>query len=70
MTEVNFNKFKDFCFICGESILDEDRIIKKHETYGGYVKICYDCLNVPIKCLKGNITLAELIHRVKNLREI
>ena len=42
----NFNK----CFICGEKVLEDGVEVKKYILYSGYVKICYNCLNTPIKC--------------------
>jgi len=59
-------KFKH-CIICGEKTIEGNQILKKFEIYGGYGIICHDCLNIPIRCIKNNITLSELIHRVRLL---
>ena len=57
------------CAVCGDLIIDKDGTEqKKHEIYAGYAKICYECLFLPIKCVKGNITLNEAIRRVSLLR--
>ncbi|MHA1301468.1 MAG: hypothetical protein ACTSO9_18760 [Candidatus Helarchaeota archaeon] len=60
---------KEICAICGEIIIDDEGFhVKKYETYANYAKICYDCLFLPIKCVKGNVTLNEVIRRVSLLR--
>lgn len=56
------------CAICGEKVIDDKREQKKFEIYANYAKICYDCLFLPIKCVKGNITLNDVIRRVSLLR--
>ncbi|MBD3227330.1 MAG: hypothetical protein GF329_04005 [Candidatus Lokiarchaeota archaeon] len=59
----------NYCFICGEKVIENDNKLKAFETYGGYAKICFDCLNLPIRCLKGKMSLAEIIRRLKILRK-
>ncbi|MHA1380673.1 MAG: hypothetical protein ACTSRG_20080 [Candidatus Helarchaeota archaeon] len=62
-------EMKKICIICGEKVIDDEgTTLKKYETYAKYSKICYDCLFLPIKCLKGNITLNEVVRRVSLLR--
>ena len=63
------NEDVKLCSVCGEKLLDDKgKQIRKYETYANYAKICYDCLFLPIKCVKGNITLNEVIRRVSLLR--
>ncbi|NVM01645.1 MAG: hypothetical protein HWN67_04890 [Candidatus Helarchaeota archaeon] len=61
-------EIKNSCAICGEKLIDDKGEQKKFETYASYAKICYDCLFLPIKCVKGNVTLNDVIRRVSLLR--
>ncbi|MHA1145002.1 MAG: hypothetical protein ACTSRW_09725 [Candidatus Helarchaeota archaeon] len=64
----------NYCSICGEKILDtgdevlSEKVLKRHEKYGNNALICHDCLDLPLRCFKGTITLGEVIHRVRALR--
>ena len=64
MTEI----INNICAICGEKLQNGKGDRKKFETYANYAKICYECLFLPIKCVKGDITLNEVIRRVSLLR--
>ena len=63
-----------YCAICGEKVLEKgdevlsEKICKQHEVYGGHAVICHECLEIPIRCFKGTITLSEVIHRVRALQ--
>lgn len=62
------------CSICREKVLEtgddilSEKVVKKFDTYGQSALICNECLDLPIRCLKGSITLGEVIHRVRALR--
>lgn len=59
----------NICAVCGEKLTDEEGVeLKKYEIYANYAKICYECLLLPIRCIKGTITLSEIIRRVNLLR--
>ncbi|MFX0134360.1 MAG: hypothetical protein ACFFDN_12040 [Candidatus Hodarchaeota archaeon] len=61
-------EIRNFCAICGHKLIDDKGKEKKFEIYAKYAKICYECLFLPIKCIKGNITLNDVIRRVSLLR--
>lgn len=61
--------FSNYCFICNNKLIENEKKIKSFEIYGGYAKICHECLNLPIRCLKGKLSLAEVIRRLKILRK-
>lgn len=62
-------KYSNYCFVCKDKLIDGNSVIKKFETYGGYAKICHECLDLPVKCIKTSMTLAEMIRRLKFLRK-
>ncbi len=57
------------CAVCGDNLIDEAGMEqKKHEIFANYARICYECLHLPIRCVKGTITLNEVIRRISLLR--
>ncbi|MHA1784824.1 MAG: hypothetical protein ACTSVY_11365 [Candidatus Helarchaeota archaeon] len=56
------------CVICGEIVIKDGDIFKKHEKLGTDGYLCQDCLSIPIRCIKSSITLSEILHRIRTLR--